>query len=122
MNSFPLITLHSNHVVSADKPIEYTSDFPIVIVDRDISFWSPKVIPRASEIIGERIGAINIDPIITEALFINKPKLLTSEVTKYLKIVTNEKNTCRLEGKDGACLESDYVFNLSEQPLIKYAL
>lgn len=57
----------------------------------------------------------NWNEITHSSSFINKPKLLTSEVTKYLKIVTNEKNTCRLEGKDGACLESDYVFNLSEQ-------
>ena len=35
--------------------------------------------------------------------------------TGLLKVVTNEKDTCRREGSDGRCIESDYVFNLEEQ-------
>lgn len=47
--------------------------------------------------------------------FILYPEPLLPSVQTYLKIVTNEKNTCRRESHDGRCIESDYVFNLSEQ-------
>jgi hypothetical protein len=47
--------------------------------------------------------------------FIRYPEPLIPAVQQYLKIVTNEKNTCRREAKDGSCIESDHVFNLAEQ-------
>ena len=47
--------------------------------------------------------------------FIRYPEPLIPSVQKYLKIVTNEKDTCRLKGSDGSCIESDYVFDLAEQ-------
>jgi hypothetical protein len=47
--------------------------------------------------------------------FIRYPEPLIPAVQQYLKIVTNEKNTCRREAKDGNCIESDHVFNLEEQ-------
>ena len=47
--------------------------------------------------------------------FITRPEPLLPSVQKYLKIVTNEKNTCRRKNSQGECAESDYVFNLSEQ-------
>ena len=53
--------------------------------------------------------------ITSSSNFILNPEPLLPSVQGYLKIVTNEKNTCRREGSDGSCIESDYVFNLSEQ-------
>jgi hypothetical protein len=47
--------------------------------------------------------------------FIMYPKPLLPSVQKYLKIVTNEENTCRRENNDGKCIESDDIFELSEQ-------
>ena len=47
--------------------------------------------------------------------FIVNPKPLLPSIDRYLKIVTNEKNTCRLKDKDGACIESDDIFGLPEQ-------
>jgi hypothetical protein len=47
--------------------------------------------------------------------FIKYPKPLLPCVYRYLKVVTNEKNSCRHKNKQGVCVESDYVFELSEQ-------
>ena len=57
----------------------------------------------------------NWSEITPSSSFIMYPEPLIPSVQKYLKIVTNEKNTCRRKGSDGSCIESDYVFNLSEQ-------
>ena len=53
--------------------------------------------------------------ITSSSNFIRYPKQLVPSVKKYLKVVTNEKNTCRLKAKNGGCIESDYVFGTSEQ-------
>ncbi|WP_390591436.1 esterase/lipase family protein [Simiduia litorea] len=47
--------------------------------------------------------------------FIRYPKPLMPAVQRYLKIVTNEKDTCRKVDAQGKCIESDYVFDLAEQ-------
>ncbi len=47
--------------------------------------------------------------------FIRRPEALASSVQRYLKIDTNEKDTCRLYADNGRCLESDDVFELAEQ-------
>lgn len=47
--------------------------------------------------------------------FIQYPDPLSPSVLRYLKVVTNEKNSCRRTNGDGECIESDYVFALSEQ-------
>ena len=47
--------------------------------------------------------------------FIQKPGKLIPQVRNYLKIVTDENNTCRRKNKDGLCEEDDYVFSLAEQ-------
>ena len=57
----------------------------------------------------------NWTEITSTSNFIKYPDPLIPSVQKYLKIVTDEKNTCRQKGKNGKCTESDYVFNLSEQ-------
>lgn len=46
--------------------------------------------------------------------FIREPGALTPEVTDYLKIDTDERNTCRRE-EGGRCLENDDIFSLAEQ-------
>ncbi len=53
--------------------------------------------------------------ITSSSSFIRYPKPLLGSVQRYLKIVTNEENTCRRESADKKCLESDDIFQLSEQ-------
>jgi hypothetical protein len=52
--------------------------------------------------------------------FIRQPGALVPSVKRYLKVVTDERDSCRRRDKGGACLESDYVFTLPEQyqPLV----
>ena len=47
--------------------------------------------------------------------FIQRPGPLLASVKQYLKIVTDESNTCRQTSADGKCLEDDYIFSLPEQ-------
>jgi pimeloyl-ACP methyl ester carboxylesterase len=47
--------------------------------------------------------------------FIRKPGPLIGQVGRYLKIVTDERGTCRRFDDDKICAESDYVFSLDEQ-------
>lgn len=51
--------------------------------------------------------------------FIREPGVLIPEVDNYLKIDTDETDTCRRE-ENGRCIESDDVFSLAEQhnPLV----
>ncbi|MFT6985336.1 MAG: hypothetical protein ACJAT7_001145 [Psychromonas sp.] len=53
--------------------------------------------------------------ITSQSDFIKYPAPLSSSVLRYLKIVTNEQNTCRRIDSEGNCVESDYVFELDEQ-------
>lgn len=52
--------------------------------------------------------------------FIREPGVLVSQVGSYLKIDTDERNTCR-RAENGRCLEDDDVFSLAEQqnPLVE---
>jgi len=47
--------------------------------------------------------------------FIQRPGALLPTVHQYLKVVTDERDTCRRRSAAGACLESDYIFSLAEQ-------
>jgi len=47
--------------------------------------------------------------------FIRRPGPLLPSVQRYLKVVTDERGTCRRRGPDGVCRESDFVFTLAEQ-------
>lgn len=47
--------------------------------------------------------------------FIQKPGTLIPQVNDYLKIVTDERNTCRRYDNKGQCIEDDYVFSIEEQ-------
>ena len=52
--------------------------------------------------------------------FIREPGLLADQVLNYLKIDTDERDTCRRE-EGGRCVEDDDVFSLAEQrhPLVE---
>jgi hypothetical protein len=54
------------------------------------------------------------------ASFINQPGKLVDAVYDHLKIVTDERETCRDRDASGSCVESDFVFSLEEQyhPLV----
>ena len=58
--------------------------------------------------------------ITSASSFIQRPGALLPSVNQYLKIVTDERDTCRRTSAAGACLESDYTFSIEEQyhPLI----
>jgi pimeloyl-ACP methyl ester carboxylesterase len=58
--------------------------------------------------------------ITSPSSFIRLPGPLLPSVRRYLKIVTDERDTCRRKNANGTCIESDYVFSLAEQyhPLI----
>jgi len=47
--------------------------------------------------------------------FIRQPGELLGQVQSYLKIVTDERDTCRRFDDAGSCIENDYVFSLGEQ-------
>lgn len=47
--------------------------------------------------------------------FIRRPGPLIPSVQRYVKVVTDERQTCRRRNAAGNCLESDYVFSLAEQ-------
>jgi pimeloyl-ACP methyl ester carboxylesterase len=47
--------------------------------------------------------------------FIRKPGTLIDGVNDYLKVVTDERGTCRQYNENDLCAEDDLVFNLEEQ-------
>lgn len=57
--------------------------------------------------------------------FIQKPGSLAAQVSRHLKVVTDERGSCRRRSDSGRCLESDYIFSLNEQrhpPVTRAAL
>lgn len=47
--------------------------------------------------------------------FIRRPGPLVASVQRYVKVVTDERNTCRRRDAAGTCQESDHIFSLAEQ-------
>lgn len=47
--------------------------------------------------------------------FIKRPGHLLDQVSSHVKIVTDERDTCREFDQAGDCIEDDYVFSLTEQ-------
>ena len=47
--------------------------------------------------------------------FIRRPGPLIASVQRYVKVVTDERETCRRRDANGACRESDDIFSLDEQ-------
>jgi len=61
------------------------------------------------------ISGDNWYEITSASPFIRQPGALLPSVQRYLKIVTDERDTCRRRDQSGVCLESDYVFDVAEQ-------
>lgn len=53
--------------------------------------------------------------ITSHSKFIQQPGPLLSSVHRYIKVVTDERNSCRRRGKDGKCMDDDFIFSLPEQ-------
>ena len=53
--------------------------------------------------------------ITTPSPFIQQPGTILDQVSSHLKIVTDERDTCRKFDEQGACLEDDFVFSVEEQ-------
>ncbi len=55
--------------------------------------------------------------------FIQEPGSLVPQVRSHLKVVTDERGTCRRRDDAGTCIEDDYIFSLGEQryPLVTNA-
>ncbi len=47
--------------------------------------------------------------------FIRRPGPLVDSVRRYVKVVTDERDSCRRRDATGACLQSDFIFSLPEQ-------
>lgn len=47
--------------------------------------------------------------------FIQQPGPLLPTVQQYVKVVTDERNTCRRKDNKGKCVESDHIFEVEEQ-------
>ena len=47
--------------------------------------------------------------------FIQNPGTLIPQVRSHLKVVTDERGTCRRRNDSGRCIEDDYIFSLGEQ-------
>lgn len=53
--------------------------------------------------------------ITSSSPFIQEPGTLLPQIDRHVKIVTDERDSCRLKDKNGHCQEDDYVFSLAEQ-------
>ncbi len=51
--------------------------------------------------------------------FIQQPGNMLDQVSSHLKIVTDERGTCRKYDEQGYCLEDDFVFSVNEQKFEK---
>lgn len=47
--------------------------------------------------------------------FIRKPGSLAPQVRSHLKVVTDERGSCRRRGEFDRCIESDHIFSVAEQ-------
>ncbi len=61
------------------------------------------------------ISGDNWYEITSHSKFIQQPGPLLPSVQRYLKVVTDERNTCRHKREDNTCLQDDYIFSLPEQ-------
>ena len=61
------------------------------------------------------ITGLKYKDITANSDFITTPGSLNTSVKKHLKIVTDEVDTCRVYGENGACIEDDFVFSIEEQ-------
>lgn len=61
------------------------------------------------------ISGANWYEITEPSEFIQRPGPLLPAVKRYVKVVTDERGTCRRRDAAGACVESDFIFSLPEQ-------
>ena len=61
------------------------------------------------------ISGDNWYEITAASKFIQQPGGLVKQVNRHLKVVTDERDSCRRRNDAGACIESDYIFSLGEQ-------
>jgi hypothetical protein len=47
--------------------------------------------------------------------FIRKPGMLVHSVDRHIKVVTDERGSCRKYNDQGSCIEDDYIFSIEEQ-------
>jgi pimeloyl-ACP methyl ester carboxylesterase len=69
------------------------------------------------------ISGDNWYEITSSSDFIRHPGSLIPQVRSHLKVVTDERGTCRRRDDAGQCIEDDYIFSLDEQryPLVTLA-
>lgn len=61
------------------------------------------------------VTGANWHEITSSSAFIRRPGPLVGSVRRFVKVVTDERETCRRRDSKGACLESDHIFSLAEQ-------
>lgn len=69
------------------------------------------------------ISGDNWYEITSASRFIQQPGSLIPQVRRHLKVVTDERDTCRRRDDTGQCIEDDYIFSVDEQryPLVTQA-
>ena len=68
------------------------------------------VIPLCKMISGDKWYEIT-----SSSDFIREPGTLIAEVDDFIKIVTDERDSCRRHNSEGRCIEDDFVFSTEEQ-------
>ncbi len=61
------------------------------------------------------ISGDNWYEITSASNFIRQPGSLVPQVKRSLKVITDERDSCRHRDAAGRCIESDYIFSLAEQ-------
>jgi len=79
--------LEKKSVATAADPSANSVDFKIVTNDHFMSLLSDMTVPRETERIGERIGAMSIDPITTDTFSAMIPR-----VAMIVERMTRKKN------------------------------
>lgn len=66
------------------------------------------------------ISGDNWYEITSASSFIQNPGSLAPQVKRHLKVITDERDSCRRRDDNGRCIESDYIFSVAEQryPLV----
>lgn len=63
----------------------------------------------------EAIAGDKWTEIFPGSAFMAHPKSLTPRVSQFVKVVTDESNSCRRKRPDGSCAEDDVMFTVDEQ-------
>jgi len=87
--------------IAASKPCSY----------RSLHWASLGMVP----LICWAVTGDNWHEITSSSQFIQRPGPLVGSVRRYVKVVTDERDTCRRRNAQGACVESDHIFSLAEQ-------